>query len=146
LKEVIGLDSAVSSRFGRQYLLQRLGELRSKEIDEMTHCKKSLEWMMLRGIKLRKIVKLADAAEDEDGMINVMWMTNSLLMRLANACGPSLQSIDLRKCRELTDVGAIGLAEKCPGLKKIHLAGTDGAELNISDASVVSLANNCSVL
>ena len=56
-----------------------------------------------------------------------------------SGCGKGMTSIDISQCRELTDLGVVCMAEVCPNLQRLNMAGLS----RVSDRGVRSVCAQC---
>ena len=68
-------------------------------------------------------------------------LTDAAVVAVAENC-PALASLNLGCCVKLTDAAVVALAEKCPALTSLNLWGCD----KLTDAAVVAVAENCPAL
>ena len=152
LLDLTQLDIALTNICLRPQLLEVYPSLR------LEHTKKGVDmrqltWFMDRSIRLSNVALMQDLSLEE--ILEVATLLGSAQTTTLNVPGnknitdvaetqgcPALTSLDLSKCRNITDAGVVALSQNCPALTTLVLSGCR----NITDAGVVALSQGCPAL
>ena len=149
------LDIAVSDNASRPYWMMLLRSLRSGIIDDWSHDRSSLMWLITRGIHTRRVqtktsierVRVCDllllvtADIVHLGLTGCRLLTDQCIISIANVYS-KLTSIDLNGCWKLTDAGMSALGTGCGQLQSIKLALCE----MVTDVGISALSAGCGQL
>ena len=127
IRSICRLDSAITNVTERAVWLHNLIAFDAAVVDDYGYCHSSIRWVIKRRVSA-KIIRVRDSKRFE--------ITGDTFRGL---CIPSICSIDLRSCRNLTDDGVSALAEGCPQLSTIYLSDC----VSITYVGLSALANGC---
>ena len=147
------LDTAIGHKQDRSTWLTCLRAMDTTAIDEHEHSCSSLRWVVERGIRVKRI-KIRESSRNEivpetfdglyapsllsldlHGCINV---TDVVISSLSVGCS-ELQEIIVSECTRIGDAGIVAVADHCPKLCVINLSNCQ----NITDAGIIVLAHGC---
>lgn len=137
---------AQASPWTKVFVLHKLASTTQPDLDQVSqNISGRIEWLelytcsallppatLLRGGRIRKLILPGCVRADDEFLIMV-----------ANAA-PLLQTLDLRACDRVSDVGILAIADQCSQLRMLNIGRTSGAD-RITSLSISAIAEKTQV-